>query len=404
MGKTILFPKGFLWGAATSSYQIEGSNTNNEWYIWERDSKTPQPCAKAVDSYNKFEEDFELAKFLNHNAHRLSLEWSRIQPDQTHFDENEIGHYKKVISSLREKNIKAIVTLHHFTNPLWLYRSGCWLNPKSVDYFADYVNKVTGELSGLVDYWITINEPLVYIYNSYVRGIWPPQERSLNKARLVLENLINAHLKAYKIIHNNCSGAQVSIAKNLRIFSPCSAFNFGQNSIAASMRNKIFNFRLLDLLIKKRSMDFIGINYYTKDFVKFSFANAFGKDCLSLHHKDRRNSLGWFVFPEGIFNILMRLKKFKLPIIITENGTTENEDFLYEDYLRKHLFYISKAIEKGINVIGYLWWSLIDNFEWERGYAAKFGLLSVDKDLNRQIKPFAYIYKEICTKNKIEYD
>lgn len=403
MTKFLSFPENFLWGCVTSSYQVEGQNINNDWYLWEKDFKVPYPCGQAVDSYHRFEEDFDLIKSLSHNAHRLSLEWSRIQPYQNQFNNQEIEHYKKVISSLKEKKIKTIVTLHHFTNPLWFYQNGCWLNPQASDYFAEYVHKVCKEFSGLIDYWITINEPLVYVYNSYIRGIWPPGEKCAKKAFAVSQNLAQAHLKAYAIIHNHCPGTKVSIAKNMRIFSPCPYYNFGQNSIPAFIRNKVFNFALLKFLTKKKSLDFIGLNYYAKDFVIFSMKDAFGKDCSSPHHKCRRNSLGWYIFPEGIFNILIKLKKLNLPIMITENGTTEKEDSLYEDCLRKHLFFVAQALSKGVNIIGYLWWSLIDNFEWDQGFAAKFGLIAVDKDLNRSIKPFAHIYKEICANNRIEY-
>ena len=403
MAKSLLLPERFFWGCATSSYQVEGGNINNDWYIWGKNLKIPYRCGQAVDSYHRFQEDFDLINSLGHTAHRFSLEWSRIQPQQNQFNDQEIQHYKKVISSLKERNIKTIVTLHHFTNPIWFYENGCWLNPKACEYFAEYVNKVSKEFSYLVDYWITINEPLVYIYNSYIKGIWPPGEKSLSKASIALKNLTQAHLKAYDIIHNNCKEARVSIAKHMRIFSPCFRYNLGQNSIPAFIRNKVFNFKLLKFLVSKKSLDFIGLNYYTKDFVRFSLGNIFGKDCSSLHHKCRRNSLGWHVFPEGIFNILINLKRFNLPIIITENGTSEKENLLYEDYLKSHLFYLAKATGKGVNVIGYLWWSLIDNFEWERGFNAKFGLLAVDKNLNRSIKPFAYVYKEICANNRIEY-
>ena len=403
MRKFLSFPEGFLWGSATSSYQVEGQNINNDWHLWEKDSKVPYACGKAVDSYHRFQEDFDLIKSLGQNVHRLSLEWSRIQPARNQFNDVEIQHYRKVISSLKERNIKTIVTLHHFTNPLWFYQNDCWLNPQAPDYFLDYVNKVTNEFSDLVDYWITINEPIVYVYNSYIRGVWPPGEKSLKKTLAVVKNITKAHLRAYDVIHNNCKQARVSIAKNMRIFSPCFNFNLGQNSIPVFIRNELFNFKFLKFLMKKKALDFIGLNYYTKDFVRFSLSNIFGKDCSSLHHKCRRNSLGWNVYPEGIYKILMNLKGLNLPIIITENGTTEKEDSLYEDYLKKHLFYIGKTLQKRVNVIGYLWWSTIDNFEWEQGFNAKFGLFAVDKDLNRQIKPFAYIYKDICNKNMIEY-
>jgi len=402
MPKSFSFPEGFLWGSATSSYQVEGQNNNNDWYLWEIEAKTPFRCGDGVDSYHRFEEDFDLAKSLGHNAHRLSFEWSRIQPEKSRFNDREIEHYKKVISSLRKKSLKPVVTLHHFTNPLWFYRDNCWLNPASADYFAEYVAKVSERFSGLVDCWITVNEPMVYIYNSYIRGLWPPGDKSLNKALRALENIKKAHIRAYDIIHKNCSQASVSVAKHMRVFSPCYRFNFGQNSVPAFLRNRLFNFNILEFFIGKKALDFIGLNYYAKDFVKYSVKFSFGENCKSAHHRLRKNSLNWYMDAKGILKILIKLKRFKMPVMITENGTTEAADFFYEDYLKRHLFYIAKAIESGVNVTGYLWWSLIDNFEWDKGYRAKFGLIEVDKDLNRQIKPFALVYKDICVNNRLE--
>ncbi|MBU0548741.1 MAG: glycoside hydrolase family 1 protein [Candidatus Omnitrophica bacterium] len=403
MAKFILFPKNFLWGAATSAYQVEGGNINNDWYFWGNEKKTPSRCAKAVDSYNRFEEDFDLAGQLGHNAQRISLEWSRIEPQENQFNQEEIEHYRKVLLSLKARGIKAVLTLHHFTNPLWFYSDGCWLNPRSVSRFAEYVNRVSKEFYGLADYWITINEPLVYVYNSYLRGAWPPGEKSISKVLAVIANMARAHLSAYKIIHNNCQNVSVSIAKHIRIFSPCQGLGLGLNALSAYLRNQVFNYRLLEFLAKKKSLDFIGVNYYGRDFVKFSSKDFFGRDCYCSRHQLRRNSLGWYVFPEGLLKILMRLKKFNLPLMITENGTSEKEDYLYEKYLRQHLFYLARALGQGVDIIGYLWWSLIDNFEWDKGFGAKFGLIGVDRDLNRSIKPFALAYKDICLNNKLEY-
>ncbi|MBU1871859.1 MAG: family 1 glycosylhydrolase, partial [Candidatus Omnitrophica bacterium] len=178
MAKFILFPKNFLWGAATSAYQVEGGNINNDWYFWGNEKKTPARCAKAVDSYNRFEEDFDLAGQLGHNAQRISLEWSRIEPQENQFNQEEIEHYRKVLLSLKARGIKAVLTLHHFTNPLWFAKKGGWQNKKACDYFLRYVEKIVGALCENVKFWVTINEPMVYIHLSYIKGIWPPQEKS----------------------------------------------------------------------------------------------------------------------------------------------------------------------------------------------------------------------------------
>lgn len=382
------FPKDFLWGAATSSHQVEGNNKNNDWFLWEESGKIPR-CGKAADSYNRFEEDFSLAKELGHNTHRLSLEWSRIQPEENFFDENEINHYKEILNSLKTKNIKTVVTLHHFTNPIWFYRKNGWESNNSPQYFAQYVKKIVKILDPLVDYWLTINEPLVYIYNSYLEGIWPPGEKSPVKALSVLKNMKLAHVNAYKIIHELNNHAKVSVAKHLRKFIPYPKFNLGQNTLPAFLRHKFFNVDFLEFMQKTKTIDYIGLNYYSTDMIKFSWKDIFGKT-YTPKGKYRKNSLGWNSTPEEIFSILLLLKKFTLPILITENGTTETEEKYYQEFLEKSLTAIGKAIEKEVNVIGYLWWSLIDNYEWDKGYDAHFGLI----DINRKIKPFAYAYKK----------
>ena len=402
MPESLSFPPGFLWGSATSSYQVEGGNNNNDWHLWEKQGKVPFVCAQAADSYHRFREDFDIAKSLGHNAHRLSFEWSRIHPEKDLFDYSQIQHYKDVIAYLNKINIKPVVTLHHFTNPIWFYDEGCWLNPESSDIFCRYVTKIAEHFSGLIDYWITINEPLVYVYNSYIKGIWPPGLKSLNKALVSLKNIEKAHIEAYHIIHKHNKNAMVSIAKHIRVFSPCDCNNFGQNLLPAFLRNRLFNFKTLELFARKKVLDFIGLNYYTKDFVRFSIKDIFGKNCLSSRHAPRKNSLGWYVEPKALFNVLLRLKRFRLPVFVTENGTTEAEDYLYEDYLKKHLFFIAESCKAGVNIIGYLWWSLIDNFEWDKGFKPKFGLVEVDENLNRRIKPFAFSYKQVCLNNKLE--
>ncbi len=392
------FPPNFLWGAATSSYQVEGNNERNDWALAAWQGKVPV-CGRAVDFYNRFEEDFKTAQSLRHTAHRLSLEWSRIQPEAGRFDAEPVQQYKRMFLSLREKKIKTVVTLHHFTNPLWFYERGGWFNPESVDSFAAYVKAMTEEYAPLVDYWITINEPMVYVYNGYVKGVWPPFEKSLKKAVVVLTHLTQAHLEAYRIIHEARADTKVSFAKHVRVFNPCPSYNLGQNNLIAYLRNKIFNHRLLEYCRKKEALDFIALNYYTMDFVKWSLSRTAGIECTHSHRRLKKNSLGWYNYPEGLYALLMGMKRYRLPVFISENGTSETDDRAYRAYLLSHIQAVGKALDKGVDIIGYLWWSLIDNFEWDKGYHAHFGLFSVDEHLQRIPKPFAYLYRDVCARN-----
>ncbi len=396
-------PENFLLGAATSSYQVEGNNTNNDWYIWEKTGKVPFRCGAACDSYNRFEEDFGMAKSLGHNCHRISFEWSRIQPDKGRFDSGQISHYKNVVDALIKRHIEPVVTLHHFTNPLWFYNEGGWLNRLSSNYFCEYAERVVHEFSGKIKWWVTINEPVVYAYNSYLRGIWPPGCRSFKKALTVIKNLELAHNKIYQIIKDNDSNAKAGFAKHLRGFSECKFTHNVFDKTPVLLRDYFFNWRLLNRISAKRRLDFIGVNFYTKDYVRASFKKMIGQDCTGAHHPERRNNLGWIVSPGDFYETLIRLKRYNLPVLITENGTTEDKDELYEEYLFTHLKALCRAKKEGLNIFGYLWWSLVDNFEWDSGFGPKFGLIGLDTKLNRRIKPFAYKYKDICVNKKIPH-
>jgi len=380
-----MFPKEFLWGAATSSHQVEGANTNNDWWYCEQQGKFIEPSGKACNHYELFEDDFNLASELSHNAHRFSIEWSRVEPEENKFSEKEIAHYKKVIDALLKRNIEPIVTLHHFTNPLWLFKKGGWLNKYIATYFEKYTEKIVSSLGGSVKYWITINEPMVYVHASYITGAWPAGEKSLLKANRVKDNLIIAHKKAYDKIHQiyknmNYDKPMVSIAKQFQLFQACPN-NFSLlNKTAALLRNKFFNFDFMDQI--KNHLDFIGLNYYTRNFVKFSLPNikeCFGTHCNTMHnHAANKNSLGWEIYPEGIIESLRALKKFNLPILITENGICTQDDNQRWDFIFQHLKQIEKALNLDIPVIGYLYWSLIDNFEWDKGFSPRFGLAEID--------------------------
>lgn len=401
----ITFPTDFLWGAAISSYQCEGGNYNCDWYLWERSQKL-QSAGLACDHYNRFEEDFSLAKSLSLNALRFSLEWSRICPEKSIFLTEEIDHYVKVLDKLKELGLKPIVTLHHFTNPIWFSSSGGWLKSKNIDCFLDYVQKGVSALKESVEFWLVINEPLVYIYNGYIRGIWPPGHRSLGDARKVLKNMTEAYLTAYGLIKDIYKDSkiksQVSLAKHLRYYYPASGFGYPVNCLSAHLQNNFFNLDLLDKLVKKKALDFIGLNYYCVDYARFLSPLSVNNRSSA---KTRKNQLGWHIDPQGFYRVLMSLKKFGLPVIVTENGTTEIEARFYQDYLSSHLKSLAQAYSKGVDIRGYCWWSLTDNFEWAEGFTPRFGLIDIDyKSLKRRPKPFSKNYAKICKANKIVID
>ena len=403
------FPKDFLWGAATSAYQVEGNNINTDWWEWEKRVGLKETSGLACRHYEFYKCDFDLAGLLNHNAHRLSLEWSRIEPDEGKFSEPEIEHYRNVILSLKQRNLEPIVTLHHFTNPLWFARKGGWQNNKACDYFLRYVEKIAEALCENVKYWVTINEPMVYVYHAYILGFWPPQEKSFLKAKKAKENLILSHIESYKLIHKiyrkeNLNTPLISIAQNMQEFVPCAVTL--RNRIAIYLRDKYFNLEFIERLMRAKTLDFIGINYYTRGLVEtrgWGFRNLALDVCNKNHSRLNKNSLGWDIYPEGLYSVLLRLKKYGLPIFILENGICTQDDNLRWDFIREHLKNIHLAMNRGVKLLGYIYWSLIDNYEWDKGFSPRFGLIEVDYNTyKRTVRESARKYSLVCKTGKLE--
>jgi len=363
------FPRKFLWGSATSAYQVEGGNKNSDWEHWK------ERAGRASDHYNRFEEDFDIAKSLHQNAHRFSVEWARIEPEKGRFDDKEIEHYRAVLKALKERKIKPLITLHHFTNPVWVAERGGWGNSDTISYFESYVRFVVTQLSGLCDFWITINEPTVYVYEGYIRGLWPPGIKDPVKAYLVARNLLKAHQGSYKIIHKIQPEAKVGIAyatSNLKSPVPFDPLNY-----------------LKKLFIKgAKWQDFIGINYYST---------------RGMTRNLPKSDMGWAVYPYGLYENLMSIKEeFDLPIYITENGIADADDDQRADFIADHLAATLYALNDRVDVRGYFYWSLLDNFEWAHGFGPRFGLIEIDyKTFKRKIRPSAQVYARIAKNNSL---
>ena len=402
--ENMIFPEGFLWGASTSSHQVEGGN-HNDWSNWENSQerinylKSEGQIEKyglenfisgsATDHYNLFEQDFKLTKELGHNATRISLEWSRIESSENEFDEKEIEHYKKVISTLRKLGIEPFVTIWHWSIPLWFRDMGSWENRKAPYYFARYVKKIVSSLGPDVKFWLTLNEPEIYTDNSYFNGVWPPQKKSKIAYFRVMRTLIKIHRKAYVIIKKINPEAQVGIAKNNIYYEA-----YQGKLINRILKAKIdwwWNFYFLNKI--KNHQDFIGLNHYFHNRIDGS---------LGKNENLRTSDMGWELYPEAIYHVLMDLKRYKKPVYITENGLADSADRQRAWFIYESLKNIYKAISEGADVRGYLHWSLMDNFEWDKGFWPRFGLIEIDrKTLKRKVRPSAYFYRDICLANGI---
>ncbi|MCR4280064.1 MAG: glycoside hydrolase family 1 protein [Candidatus Komeilibacteria bacterium] len=408
MDEAILkFPPNFLWGVAVSSHQVEGNNTNNDWHAWEQDGKAlhQQVAGSGPDFYNKYKEDFQIAHDMELGAFRLSIEWSRVEPEKGKWDKEAWAHYRRMLEDAQRKGLKIFLTLHHFTNPLWLVDEGGWLNKGVVERFVDYTHKAVKEVGDLVDVWMTINEPLVYASQSYLVGVWPPQHRSFWEARRVAKNMAKAHKKAYTVIHRSLDKkdkrVMVGFAKSVNTYQIYNKYSFKDQllSLGADWVWNRWFYRLT-----RGFNDYLGLNYYFHfRIARARFSNwQFFVDI----RKEKRDTsdVGWEIYPPGIFDIVMSMAHYGLPIYITENGLAAEKDNKRSRFIVSYIKELYHAIEAGAPVKGYFHWSLLDNWEWEKGYEARFGLVAFDPiTKKRTLKESAHVYQTIAGANGITH-
>ena len=401
MADNFIFPKGFYWGASTASHQVEGGH-KNDWTEWEISPEREAwlhangeiekyghdnfISGSAVDHRSLFKEDFKLASEFGHNASRFSIEWSRIEPEEGKFDDHEIHHYKNVIDEVKMLGMEPFVTLWHWPIPLWLRDKGGWENPLIVEHFKKYVEKMVLAVGPEVKFWITLNEAEIYTGMSYMNGVWPPQKKNPLAYWRVTHNLIRAHRAAYHIIHRLQPDAKVGVATNNAYIEP-----YPNNIINRQFAKVISwwgNFYFLNRI--KDQQDFIGLNHYFHlrvNYWRIKNENA------------RTSDLGWELYPEAIYRTLLDLKRYNKPVYITENGLADAKDKQRGWFLIESLKNVHRAIGEGVDVRGYLHWSLMDNFEWAYGYWPQFGLIEITDDLKRVPRPSCYLYKDICQTN-----
>jgi beta-glucosidase len=412
---TLIFPKGFRWGTATAAYQVEGMNTNSEWWRWEQQDRIRQGhrSGKACDwRSGRWREDLDRAAAAGQNAHRLSVEWSRLEPQPGFFDESAIGFYRELLAGMRSRGIEPMVTLHHFSNPLWFADRGGWERDDAPDLFAAFVRRVLPALSEYADLWCTINEPNVYAYLGFASDAFPPGRKDILAAFRVMRHLVLGHAAAYHEIHSLQPAARVGIAPQYRGMIPHTESPLDR--MVAAWQTYIFN-DVIPRALKDgwfhlplgwqriphaaRTLDFIGVNYYTCDHVSFDArkpGELFGR---RFYPPDSDlSAFGWNAnVPEGMGMAIAWARQFQAPIFITENGIEDDGDAIRPRYLAQHVHQVWKAIQSGHPVVGYYYWSLLDNFEWERGWTQRFGLWEMDpQTLVRNARPSARFYGEIC--------
>ncbi|HBL16620.1 MAG: hypothetical protein A2X36_16830 [Elusimicrobia bacterium GWA2_69_24] len=420
------FPDGFLWGAATAAYQVEGGNAGSTFAAWEK-VRGWEPCGLAADSWRRWPEDIRCLRELGLGAYRFSVEWSRVEPRPGEYDEAALARYREQVRALAEAGIRPMVCLHHFSEPAWLYElepSG-WTSPRCAGYFLRFVERVLAAFQGEVRDWLTFNEPMVWLLLGYGLGHFPPGLRSLFSLERVLgENgpqgtVLRAHEEAYRLIHRAVPAARVSVAQNIVDLRPAS----GDPADARAVRDLdlLMHGRFLDRAHAAKTLDFIGVNYYTGIFVRAArlplfpagalpgyaeLERALGPRLFRLLGGRRgeapRSDMGWEVVPEGLGRVVRRVwAAYGLPIFITENGVADGTGELRAAFLQDHLAALRGEIERGARVLGYLHWSLLDNYEWG-SFRPRFGLYSVDRagDFARRPAPGARAYADIVRENE----
>jgi len=408
-GETLDFPPGFLWGTATSPTQVEG-HIENEWTQFT--ALDGGNCRRACDHYHRYPEDVDWMARLGANAYRFGIEWSRLQSAPfAPLNPNELARYVHLLECLQAKSITPMVVLHHFSNPQWINAWGGWTNPATIPAFVDYVRQLGAALKGKVHLWNTFNEPDTYACMGYLLGGFPPHNKwRLGKFRRVIDHMARAHVKVSRILQQEGGGKiQVGIAKNWTFFHAYKKWLPWDQAMAYAC-HYTFNKFVLDAFLgggRRRASTFIGLNYYGR--VRFHhFRPMIPASGMSLKALEK---IGFVCddmverYPEGLAKILSYLnRKFRLPIYITEHGSASSDEKFRESDLCENLASLHGAIAGAVDVRGFFYWSLMDNFEWQFGYAKKFGLLTVDfedEKLPRSLKPLGDFYSQICRTNTV---
>lgn len=416
-----------MWGVATSAHQVEGGNENNQWFEWERAGgiKSGDTCGRACDWWSNAERDFNLAQEIGVNALRLSVEWSRVEPEPGKFDPQAIQRYRSMLNGLRERRITPIVSLHHFTNPLWFEKQGAFLHTGSVHPFVRYSERVVEEMGDLCNHWVTFNEPNVLAALSYVVGEFPPGKRGqIIPAMRLIHSMARAHAAAYRTIHKIQPEAKVGWAHHFVAFdpaSPGSAMDRWTTRVIDNLFNESF-LRLietgkptfpLNLIFGEASevsgtCDFVGINVYSRFHVGFDpalpsqlCARVFVPDHVPQGDRGVDQPYGE-AFPGAVRAAVTRVARLKKPIYILENGVPDAEDRIRPWLLVNAIKQVHQLVQEGHDIRGYFHWTLTDNFEWSEGWHLRFGLIGLNPETQeRRWRPSAQIYGAIARSNEL---
>jgi beta-glucosidase len=408
----------FLWGVATSAYQIEGA-ADNDWTEWERGGRLRERdarCGQASGHRARWKSDFALLPSLGVNAYRYSIERSAVEPEPGRFSEEALALERERAAALKNLGIEPCVTLHHYTHPRWFWSPGGWENPASVAAFGRYAEAVAAALSPHVRLWVTLNEPIVFVLGGYLGGRIPPGHSSFASAARALEHLLRAHTEAAGAIAARGPAGRVGIAHNMLEFAP-DRRDSALDRRLAKQAERLYNLALLETIATGRldwsfpgqgrvrarldgfpaSNDFVGVNYYSRVHIRFrgvpgGIGEYFYRDPAARGLTDT----GWEVHPEGFDAVLRQAAQTGLPIVVTENGIATRDDRRRQNFLRDHVLVMAHRRAAGTRIDGYFHWSLLDNFEWLDGFGPRFGLYEIDyATFARRRRPSADLFAQL---------
>jgi beta-glucosidase len=383
------FPDGFVWGTATSAHQVEGGNWNNDWWAWEHMSDSPcqEPSGDACDHWHRYPADIRLCAELGFGAFRFSLEWSRIEPEEGEFSTVALEHYRRMCGVCREHGLEPIVTFHHFTTPRWVVARGGWVEPSTADRFARFSERAAAHLGDLIGRACTVCEPNIVASMGYLYGIFPPGKRDADLRQRANEVLIAAHRKAAAAIHAGPGSAPVGMT--LAMFD-CQAVPGGEAERDRYRRD------MEDVFLEAaRGDDFLGLQCYSRMRIG---ANG----VLDPERDVPITQMGYEFWPQALEATLRYAWRLTggVPLLVTENGIATDVDDDRIEYVEQALSGVLACLADGIDVRGYVYWSLLDNFEWILGYRPTFGLVAVDRATQvRTVKPSARWLGDIARAN-----
>jgi len=382
------FPDGFRWSTATAAHQIEGGNTNNDWWTFEHDpdSFAAESSGDACDSYHRWREDADLVASMGLDDYRFSIEWSRIEPAPGEFSMAALDHYARVCEGLSERGVSPVVTFHHFTTPRWLTDQGGWEKPETAERFATFVERAAARLDGLMTRACTINEPNIVALMGWGYGVFPPGQRAgTATVRKVSEIFADAHRQAVDAVRSASPGTPVGLTLSMTEFV---AVEGGEERMAdqRALSEDLF-------LDATGGDDFLGVQTYSR--------TRIGPDgMVGAEEGVPTLIMGYELWPQALEATLRRAWDHtggKVPLLVTENGIGTDDDAQRITYLHDALAGVLRAIADGIDVRGYTCWSLLDNFEWCLGYAPRFGLVEVDRTtFQRTSKASARWFAEVA--------